>query len=362
MKVVLRVHIVDFVALPGDWWRQDPGLLARSWRCLAGQGLLDQLRYCTPPGRRRSTALAGLDALVEASAGWKDGHGWLSATPERTRDCFLDVDLRAGAMGLTLGFGAEYLERQRHSLLDQYVNAVRCLHRELHAVALFGPMLRVEVLDLPYARPRPPRLHQHFGHGDLVDFFCLDFHRRHPLGRLAEVERLLAAPLPEGATRQDDDDLVILRWARDLEDRSEIARRRSVQDQWLTGILVPPVQPQFDEHGDERILTFAPPRDASLTYYDTDAGAGYLQVPAASDGSADAARLDEALGWLAAGSLPDGRSLNALYVIAPDRATALRIAPRAQEDGAAGVYYVGQDGNWWDPFPPGPWIEEGGQR
>jgi hypothetical protein len=361
MRVLLTVRSMDVADAGGGsgrWWQQDPSLLARFWRCLDGQTLLQDFQYVVRPGTRRPRRLDAVDQLATQSAAWREGHGWLSATSELTRDAFLDVELLQSQLVFTLGFGGPYLDRRRGTLLDQYVDAVRCLHRDLPAEVVFGPTLRVEVLDLPYARPRPPRLHQHFGHGDLVDFFCLDFHRRRTWGRLDEVERLLAAPLPAGVTRQDDGDLAIVRWIDTLEDEAEVARRLSLQDQWLTQVLQPPIAPWFDEQGDYRVMSFPGPRDALLTSYAPENGTGYLAV---ADSPNDQAQLDQALGWFAEKRLPDGRPLNGLYVVAPDRETAVRLHDRVEAHGVAGVYYSKPDGSWWDPFPPGPWIEEAAQ-
>ena len=169
---------------------------------------------------------------------------------------------------------------------------------------------------------------------------------------------MLTASLPDGTARQDDGDLTIIRWANDLDDEAELARRLSTQDQWLTGLLQPPIAPQFDDRGDRRTRVLPPPPDTVLRYYESDTGTGYVELQTGPAGAATTAHLEDAIPWLAAGTLPDGRPLHALYVITPDREAALRTAAHAQSGGVAGVYYVGSDGAWWDPFPPGPWIEE----
>jgi hypothetical protein len=358
MRVLLNVRSVDFatqVERSKSWWRTDPSPLARFWSCLNDQRLLDDFRYYARPGTRRATRLESIEQLVEQSTSWRAGHGWLSATRELTRDAFLDIELLSTQLVFTLGYGGPYLDRQRDVLLDRYIDAVRCLHRALHSEALFGPSLSVSVLNVAYARPRPPRHHQHFGHGDLVDVFCLDFHNRRSWGRPEEVQRLLTAPLPEGASRQDDGDLAIVRWADNLEDEAEVARRLSIQDQWLTSLLQPPLAPWFDERGDHQIMSFPGSRDVLLTSYASENGNGYLEVNTDASGES---RLDEALGWLADKRLPDGRPLNGLYVIAPDRETAIRLHDRTQAGRPTAIYYPKPDGYWWDPFPPGPWIEE----
>jgi len=362
MRVLLTVNDVKFEigsSVAGAWWRLRPRLIGTFWRCLSINGLLDDFRYYARPGARRGTRLTSLEALAADSVTWQDGTGWLSSTASRSNDCYLRFGIGDDELSFRIGFGDEYLDRRRRTILDQFVEAVRCLHTAMRAEALFGPALKVSVSDLPYPRPRPPRLHKHFGHGDLVDFFCLDFQHQHHLGHPEEIERLLSAPLPEGASRQDDDDLVILRWIDSLEDEAEVARRLSIQDQWLTNILQPPLAPWFDERGDLQVQTLPPPRDSLLTYYAPDSGNGYLEV---ADDWAGEARLDEVLGWLADRRLPDGRPLNGLYVIAPDRETAVRLHDRTRRDGPTAIYYPKPDGYWWDPFPPGPWIEEDQRR
>jgi hypothetical protein len=78
---------------------------------------------------------------------------------------------------------------------------------------------------------------------------------------------------------------------------------------------------------------------------------------AIADEPADVAPWAELETWTRERKLPDGTPLEQLRLIAPTRDVALALRGRATAVGATAVLYADSSGRWWNPNPPGPWIE-----
>jgi len=141
-----------------------------------------------------------------------------------------------------------------------------------------------------------------------------------------ELARVLAAPMPPPAVRIEAGEVTVLRWARDPLDRAELVRAATLHERWLTIVLAAPIDRDWNRHGDREAER--PERFVRLAVDDRG------QVDPVAWAALDATTT----------------------VVVPSRRAALAIAPRAAALGVA-VRYADNDGRWWDPFPPGDWIE-----
>ena len=293
--------------------------------------------------------------VVEASATWKPGfHDLFGRETEEDHEAELafDVDLRTVNMTLAVD-----LTPGREDLAQRFETIVTSLHDELCGRWLMGPLLDIRVSGIRYPRPRPPRLHPVWAMPVIVDFFCERFHREHPKGRLAEVEKLASAELPPGVARERKGDLLVLRWLSRPATREALRDALSKHEQILTRVLDPPRDVEFNPEGDKQVTFSAESPMPPLTSYQPDRQRGYKAVVPSGGRILDeiAAELKECV---ARGTIPDGRSLKKLTILVPGREDALAVAAQAHELGADQILYADatRQGVWWNPFPPGEWL------
>ena len=70
-----------------------------------------------------------------------------------------------------------------------------------------------------------------------------------------------------------------------------------------------------------------------------------------AEGGLEPGLVAELKGYLAAGVLPDGWPLKILDLLAPTRASALSLAPLAQQMGVRHVMYRDAEGTYWNTHP-----------
>ena len=221
---------------------------------------------------------------------------------------------------------------------------------------MLGPLLQVEVYDHVYPRIRPPRYHRYFKCGAVVQFASREFHATHPFGHPQDLEKLLAAPLPLGGRKEERGGLVAFRWADKLTNEKKLAVGRSLQEQWLTSVLDLPIDGSYNELGDYLVAP-AGGEHPPLTFYTPASALGYKAVMVDTDGRMGEKTSVEMTGWIKARELPDGTPLHSLDLIVPSRTAALRIYERAKAMGVSRVLYTDDSGRFWDPHPPGLWLE-----
>jgi hypothetical protein len=297
------------------------------------------------------------EQLAAASDAW----GANLYTVQRGRDerpeCYLQLSLGPAGAEVRYSMRGETLERFRDTLLDRFTDLTVCIHEAFHGTARLGPRLGVEIFDPPFPRVRPPRAEGFWTYGNAADFICREFHERSSRGQPEVVRRLLKAPMPAGTRRAEKGDLVILRWATNLSDAEQVARRRTLQEQWYVNVLSPPVGSGYNEAGDYLETPPAAERRPPLTLYDAAGATGYKATALAPDGGVDEELFAEMAEWVRAGRLPDGTPLGQLHLILPNRESALRARARAAAAGVGKVLYADDEGGWWNPFPPGLWHE-----
>jgi hypothetical protein len=320
--------------------------------------LWPNFQYAGRAGSSSFREFNSLQALIDLSVGWKEGVYLITNKWKSQQEVYLEIQLSSSMIGLLLGFGGEWLDKRRDILLDQFVAFAFQLHAAFRGKAQFGPSFLVEPLSLVYPRHRPPHIHVAFGLGNLIDFFDLDFHMKHPLGRQDEVEKIMQASLPEGSIRNIHNGLAMIRWATDLNDEGVVQAQVSRQEQWMTEMLKPPIMPSFNELGDEAFISTRMEKHPPLTFYESMNQRGYKAIYTSPRGDVDEEEWEEITSWLQSNQLPDGSPLKELYLIVPDRQRALKLNTLAKSIGVAGIYYVGEDNKWWNPFPKGLWIPE----
>lgn len=357
MTVVLELRFIEFKTPAPGWWRE-PRWLATLLEGLRVARLLERFGSYKPPRARRRRPLVSLDELVQESVNWRAGVCQLNEQAQNPdAGVRADLEINDQGFGILLSSPLDDASNPPTNMLDQLITFVISVHASFSPVAWFGPTANVSARGIDFRRLRPPRMHPQFGMANLLDFFCREFHTQHPWGSPDEFEKLSHAPLPAGVLRWEADDLLILRWVEDLTDVQKVAERLTLHEQWFARVLKPPVHPLYNELGDYELVPMGAKPHPPLTLYEADHQRGYQAVFVQPDGRADEEALRDMHAWVQARSLPDGTPLRELYLIAPNREGAIRLRDRTMQIGAKAVYYPGEGNTWFDPFPPGLWLE-----
>ncbi|HKE18151.1 MAG TPA: hypothetical protein VKB80_24910 [Kofleriaceae bacterium] len=230
------------------------------------------------------------------------------------------------------------------------------------AAGAAGDRARVESgavypIDVSYPARRPPLEHPLVRFGTLVDLLGLDWSRQ-SLPRAAQA--IASAPLPAGATRTRDGDMVVLRWVDDPGDPAELARGCMRQEDWWAAQVDARPRPGWNAAGDRCIVPTGLEPRAPFTLFDAAEGVGYRAVVVMPDGALDGATWQELAQLAAMRRLDDGTPVNRVRLVVPVRDSAIAIAERARERGIDAVVYRGDDDVLWNVMPEGEWRPPGG--
>ena len=210
---------------------------------------------------------------------------------------------------------------------------------------------RFEPARAPYPRPTPPRTSFDWPPGALDQYFGRAWHLHADADSAAVLARVEQAPLPPGASRTIDGDVVCIAFAADLHDAAAVAAARAAHERWLMPLVQAAPEAGWNEHGDEVAGPTQRRVVEGLTFYDDDAQVGYQALVVFPDGSIEEERWAAAEAIVRAGALPDGTPVNALRLIFPRRVDALAMHARARAAGFAMTTY-GDGGQLWRVQPP----------
>lgn len=197
--------------------------------------------------------------------------------------------------------------------------------------------------EFPHVEPRPKSMAWHFG--SLIQYVGLSWHRGAP-ERAAILDRLLRAPLPPGAHRVIDGDVLRLSFLDRIDDPAAVAAARSQHEVWLGSVVTaPPSQVAADAADILLDLSGARPRDP-LTLYDERTRTGYKGIVVEPDGSVDEGTWEDMLEIVRGGALPDGTPVASLRLIVPRREDGITILDRALADGFEMVVYPSGSRFW----------------
>lgn len=221
----------------------------------------------------------------------------------------------------------------------------------LRAVRVRFATARFEPARAPYPRPTPPRTSFDWPPGSLDQYFGRAWHLQTDAETAAVLERVEHAPLPAGASRTIDGDVVRIAFAADLHDAAAVAAARTAHERWLTPLVPATPEPGWNEHGDEVAGPTQRRVVAGLTFYDDATQVGYQALVVFPDGSIEEDRWAAAEAIVRAGALPDGTPVASMRLVFPRRADALALHARAIAAGFAMTTY-GEGGQLWQVHPP----------
>jgi len=340
--IVSLKGVLRFADPDAAWWK-DPRPMRELLAALEKAGLRSRLKLAGKDG----AALAAKKDLAAWSTTWEAGDSYVlsadkKSSPARTQ---LYLTPKPGTLKLWLTLGPADADPRRQTLLDTFADLSRALHERMGC----GLFHFVVDLETDYARAWGPRMAGNWWVGVVMMIVDpktdADAYDRKAAKR--EVDSVLRARLPRGATREKLDDLIVFRFVPDLTDDAAIDRARAVQDQWICSVVGSEVSPFWNEQGDEMVLLLSAKPHPPATLYDTSTRHAYKAMFEAKD-----AEVVKAERWVMAGQLPDGTPIDGVSIVLTSRKSAIAAAKRVRAKGMR-VLYTDSSGTFWDPFPPG---------
>lgn len=361
-KLHLMINSMAFTAVRTEPWFENTSYIIRFFESMQNVGWLDYF-FFYQDNDRVPKKLPALTDLIAFSQKWKGTVYYLlnqKDVPQDDQPIVVAFLPNHNALTFSMRFSFSFLNTHPEFTLKKIISFVCDLHSKFQTDGLLGYGVYLEDLSSPYPRIRPPREHDHFYFGNLVDFFSRKYYQNNEDVDLKEIEKIFNAPVPPEAKRWwCNDDLLVIQWIDNWLDMEEMQKRRTLQEKWLVDLLDPPIHYKFNAEGDEKItdLGTMTVNDTYLTRYKASQKFGYKVTVVMPDGSVDEELFAEMHSWIQTKQLPDGRSLEKLYLIVQSRQGALSIHDRAIGMGIAAVYYLGENNIHWNPFPEGLWAE-----
>ena len=203
-----------------------------------------------------------------------------------------------------------------------------------------------------YPRPIPPRRHDFWPPGALDQYLGRSWHRAEA-DTADVIDRLERAPLPVGAHRTIDGDVLRIAFDADLGDAPSVAAARAAHERWLTPLVNAPIEPGWNEHGDRAVYPALPAVREPFTLYDEQNCIGYKAlVLFPEDGSVDEDVWAQIAALARDGALADGTSVKSVRLVVPRREDAIALYPRARASGFEMVTYPAGH-VFWQVHPEG---------
>ena len=351
--VMLRLFSVTFTQQEMQWWKNTT-YLQKVFHAAETVGFWNEFKYYGADDDRELKKIESLNTLLAETVSWTVNSYILTSSEEKT-GYLLELGLRNRMLNLLLKVEVQVPSKQGEVILDKFVEFACQLHESFKEKALLGPTFHVTLAKNVYPRPRPPRKDPQWSIGSLVDFISKPYHIHS--GGSDTLKKLLTADLPDGVGRKSCGDLIVFRWVENLLNDEHIAARRSLQEQWFSQVLGWSIQSGYNELGDRLETLWTSQHHPPLTFYIDMYKYGYKAIVQNPDGSIDEELFDEMASWVKEGALPDGTPLRQLNLILPNRESALSVRPRAKAIRIKKVFYTDNEGNLWNPCPPGLWLE-----
>jgi hypothetical protein len=349
MKIYLRIQYLE--KIQRRRFHGQPALTA-ILSYLNKQSLLEKINYIAWNDSSRRKKIESAKSLIEESGSWKEAVVELTSDKATPDDYFIKMLVEDPRLWFLMGIGEDKLSELDKTILEHWKGLLIELNKAYSDSFLFGPTLAVEVYDLDYTASRPERNHPLVKNIDIVSVFSKKFQKEHRSGNIKELDRLMKAKLPPSARVEKKGDLVFFYWAssEDLADEKRMKKRLAEKDRFLAAELNAPIAEGRNESGDEEVPTEILSEHPPLTFYDELSQIGYKAVVINKKGKGADGEIAKLAKWLKEGKLPDETPILSVGIIVPGREEAVAVRQRAKKAGIDRVFYVDNDGRWWNPF------------
>lgn len=213
----------------------------------------------------------------------------------------------------------------------------------------------IRLPGIEYPRIRPPRFTGRYIRESIVDIINpnnIEFDDEEKI-----TKSLCLYELPNSVVRRKIGKYYCIDWTGNtIESLFYLQKILSERERWLYengGFELD----GFNENGDEADGLWGGIPTEYLTFYREFDGTGLKATVLNPDGSYDEKLFKELKDWTEKRQMPDGTLVNSIGIILPNRESCLKIKPIAEQFDFAKVLYPSDDGQLWNPFPKGSWLE-----
>lgn len=342
---------------PEDYFSEPENYLGKILGISEKLSIWKNLNFYGRWGAKKLKKFENVPEIVENSTSWKHSNYIISSDNVVNPECAIVLTVKKASIGIRLFVTDAFKEVHEQGFLDELISYCQEIYLQFRKIARLGPGFNITISDLAYPRPRPPYIHTTWAPGSVVTFASVDFHQHNKLGDIEQLEAVVDASNHGPMDRTlVFDDLVILKWVDDLVDQDKILKGMMACDLFFKTTLELPIEGGYNKFGDVVEPYESLQKKQHLTFYDSFTKNGYKSAVVNPDGSVDEALFEELSIWIENLTTPDGVSISSLSLILPDRKSALQIADRAFDIGISKVLYVSEDGQWYNPLPPGLWL------
>ncbi len=231
------------------------------------------------------------------------------------------------------------------SLISEIVEVNHILLTSIVWNQILFPFSYLELPDINFELPRPPRNFGRFSKNSLVDIFHLKSSFRDE--ELKIIHELQQGSLIEGSDRIITGDMLIVSWGKHKKHTLEsILAKRYL---WYAEHGNLPIDSSFNMLGDKEFALWDAKPTKELTFYSPFNRKGCKAV--VFDNIEQITKLVYSLNnMLKSGKTIEGYPIEGITMITPSRESAIALYPVASQYGM-NVVYVGVDNKLWDPFP-----------
>lgn len=175
-----------------------------------------------------------LDKLLRRSDRWASGGHTFASTPVQLPASKIDLTLLPQDLRLMVILSADHVA----SRPDAYERLID-LAVKLQADVARGAVLTrgaIRATGIDWQRPVPPRTGDGWSLGVPAMLISRSYYSRPAARRPQDLQKLLDATLPPNARREDRGDIVVLKFARSL-DEAEVTAAAATHDAWLSNVL-----------------------------------------------------------------------------------------------------------------------------
>ena len=352
IHLVLEIRYMNFTDGPRAWWKDD-GRLDALLIPIQEKVFLDipcQLQIESKKKRLRLDRLK--DIAPEIVNAGKGSYEITGDDPKRPRRLNPFVGEASFEVELEVWIGPDDLQPTPNDFTTMAVE----LNNACLKHGTIGPTFTLRWYDPDYPRPLPPRFDRAWPPGAVAYYLSAAYYLNQSADKQATFPLLRDAPLPQGLIRQQYDDLLVIQAAEKFEPRKEFELNLYKLELWIGKTLDLKLARDYQANGDKRSTIWSKEIVKPFSFYDDSTRTGYKVVAENRDDELDAETWKELEEILPLRSLPDGRPVNATRVIFVGREAALLHLPRIYELGGSRVLYLSEDGDLWNPAPPGQWI------
>lgn len=283
--------------------------------------------------------------FYKAMKSLKNGTYILSSTQNNDSFFSININLYANNLGLVIynnslnqtTFTTDYLAFLKNFTIDFYKQLGSSYQLSKH----FG----IEVYGINYQKSHPPRDLSNLGETNVIDFMILNYKNYFSEN---DISLLINHQLPKNVRRTKIDNLLIIEWISNLNDKNSISKRLQLRQIWFGKILNLPIKTRYNIHGDKQEILLKKSLDANFTFYDPIMKIGYRTTLPSTANKLDDYIIEEIKALISYKNNSINPNIQKIGLIVPNRETAVILSKEIKLLGIDKLLYLDDDANFWN--------------